>query len=209
MTEKIAKYGWEVFDVESIDDFSLLEISKRYGTSFPDSNGNLIQTLKAKEKGTGIRNSFSYNFGFSSIPFHTDAAFNELPARYILFTSILPSETTTNIIDLKFLSESLNDDELTILKKAIFLIKTPQEQKFSNLFFNNYNGLRFDPNIMFPYNSYAKKSLEIIDSQINNLEPVRINWNKKSILIIDNWRCLHSRGKIEDKNRTLKRIYIK
>lgn len=209
MTEQLLKNGWEVIEGESTDDNYLLEISKKYGVPFPDSNGNLIQILKAKERGTGIKNSFSFNYGYSSLPFHTDTAFIEFPSKYFLLTSIFPSETCTNIIDFKQIIESLEKTEISILKSAIFLTKTPEKQSFSNLFFNQDKGLRFDPNIMFPYNSYAKKALKLIESKILEIEPIKIKWNKKNILIIDNWRCLHSRDNVNEINRTLKRIYIK
>jgi len=212
MSEAIERDGWDLFEVEEeINDDFLLETAENYGVPFADSNNRLIQILKVKEKGSGIKNSFSFKFGFGTLQFHTDTAFFDLPSRFFLITSVFTSNSCTNIIDFNQILKKINEEELNLLKRAIFLMKIPEKQTFVKLFFNEKGktGVRFDPNIMSPYNSSAKIALEIVNSKIATLEPIKIDWNSKKILIIDNWRCLHSRDNVEDKNRTLKRIYIK
>ncbi|WP_397299203.1 TauD/TfdA family dioxygenase [Nonlabens ulvanivorans] len=211
MTNAILNNGWEIIQGQSIENENLIKIAKTYGVPFPDSNQQLIQKLNSKNKKTGIKNSFSYNYGLSAFPYHTDTAFDNTPANYFLLTSLYNSKTTTNIIDSHSIINNLNNEEIKILKKSIFLLSTPQEKKFTNLIFvkNKKTGIRFDPNIMTPYNSYSKDALAILNEQITKTKTIEIKWNKEQILIVDNWRCIHSRSNVIDEKRTLKRIYIK
>lgn len=209
--EQIVNDGWTLFTSEKKDDKKLLEIASKYGLPFSDSNGKLVQTLESKPEKSGIRKSFSYNYGLSNFPYHTDTSFNDIPARYFLLSSVFKSNTTTNIVDFYSIFKRLKDEEIKIMENAIFLLKTPQEAKFTKMLFkqNNLLGIRFDPNIMTPYNLNAKESVIILERYLKEIKPIEIDWTKQNILLVDNWRCLHSRSKVIDKKRTLKRIYIK
>lgn len=211
MTEAILNKGWELIKGQSIDNINLLKTANRYGIVFPDSNQNLIQELNPKNKKNGIKNSFSYNFGLSDFPYHTDTAFDNTPAKYFLLASVFKSRTTTNIIDFDSIIRNLNEREFKTLKNSIFLLNTPQEKKFTNLIFikNKKTGIRYDPNIMLPYNSDSKDAVVILNEHITKTKPIEIIWNQEQILIVDNWRCIHSRSNVVDDKRTLKRIYIK
>lgn len=176
-----------------------------------DNNGNSIQRLLPKLKSEGIKGSFSYNFGHSPFPYHTDTAFWPLPTRYVLMTSENESICHTYLFDMNQIFNNLSNQDLLILKKSVFILNINSIQKFSNLIIqeNGFTGIRFDPNIMFPFNSYAKKSVEIIERSLKNYKSIEIKWNGKNILILDNWRLLHSRGNSsKDRERILKRIYI-
>ncbi len=211
MEKELINKGWTILQNQQLDDEGLLKIASKFGTPFPDSNNFLVQELKAKNKHTGIIESFSYNYGLDAFPYHTDTAFIEIPARYLLLTSLFESKTTTNLIDLKDCFDKLSSDELKIFEKSIFLLSTPIEKKFTSLMFNHDGliGIRYDPNIMTPYNSSSKIAIEILNAMIKKSESNKINWNQNQILILDNWRCVHSRSRVEDKVRILKRIYIR
>ncbi len=202
--------GWCVINAK-LNDSELINFSEKFGRIIPDNNGKIIQYLKPKPNQNGIRDSFSYNFGYLSFPFHTDTSFWSIPARYIIMTSENQSNCTTNLFDFNQILQGCTYNELLDLKKSVFVQKTFSEQKFTNLIFqeNEILGIRFDPNIMFPYNEYSKKTLDLINSSIQKLKTFQIEWTGNNIVIIDNWRFLHSRGdSTKDKNRILKRIYL-
>lgn len=201
--------GWDYIDVNSSNE-ALLKLAKQYGEITINEENQSIELLKAKNIGEGIRESFSYKFGLDEFPFHTDASFKVVPYRFIILSSIKDSSTVTKVIDLKSMLDLISSKELNYFKKSIFLLKTPFEQKIVKLVFSEKEklGLRFDPNIMQPYNESAIKSLKTINEFIKNSSPVKIHLEKNKALIMDNWRCLHSRSKVIENDRTLKRINI-
>lgn len=206
--QRLDKNGWVVFDNPNEDEV-LLKISKKFGQIIMHPNGKLIDYLTPKEKTEAIKNTFSHKYGFEKFPFHTDTAFWNIPARYVLMSSKDIGLTETLVLTLESVSQ-LNTEEISILDKSIFLVKTNQSNFYCSLI-SRQNGnqiLRYDPNSMKAINSYAKKAIMIIENIVENSQIHRINWNKPKILIIDNWKTLHTRSSIIDKERILKRIYI-
>lgn len=201
--------GWVIFNSPNEDEI-LLEISNELGCIMMHPNGKLIDYLTPKDKFEAIKNTFSYKHGFEKFPFHTDTAFWNTPARYVLMSSKNISLTETLIIDLEYIN-NLNTEEISILEKSIFLVKTNQSNFYCSILSKQNESLilRFDSNIMKAVNSYAKKAIFIIENIINNSKIHRINWDNPKVLIIDNWRTLHARSSVYNKeNRILKRIYI-
>lgn len=172
----------------------------------------VIHLLRPKEKNTGIKDSFSYKHGLAPFPYHTDTAFWPLPTRYFVLASVKESKCITFLIDFTDLINSASQTEVNILYKSIFVIKTPFEVRFTSLLskINNNFILKYDPNIMFPYNNYSKKAIIILNDFVDNYNPTEIQWTGNNVAVIDNWRMLHARGQCNDEQeRILKRIYIK
>lgn len=202
--------GWTIFDGKNTDD-EILIFSRVFGTIIPDDNGNAIQHLKPKQANSGIKNSFSFNFGYSAFPFHTDTAYWPSPSRYILLSSEKKSNCNTFLFDFNKILEKLSSQDLLTFKRSVFLQNIYSMNKLCSLIINDNGqfGIRFDPNIMSPYNKSAKISCEIIKKALNEYTPIQIEWTGKNILIVDNWRFLHSRGdSTNEPDRILKRIYL-
>lgn len=202
--------GWTLFTHDTKDD-ALIFLANKIGSIYPDNNGNIVQYLKPKDKGQGIKSSFSFNHGFGEFPYHTDTAFWEIPARLILMTSEMKSECDTILIDIKRLLDNLTSDQLTIFYNSVFTLKTPNEIKFVSVLLREKGNsiFRYDPNIMTPFNHSAKITSEIINSFIIKTEPITIKWTGENVAVLDNWRFLHKRSSCKNElNRTLKRIYI-
>ncbi|GAQ15726.1 hypothetical protein MODO_3431 [Myroides odoratimimus] len=201
--------GWVLFDYPNNDEV-LLQISSKIGKIINHPNGKLIDYLTPKNKAEAKKDTFSNKYGFDRFPFHTDTAFWTTPVRYVLMSCQNNSLTETLIITLESLN-NLNSEEISILENSIFLIKTNRVNFYCSIL-SKQNGnliLRFDPNTMKAINSYAKKAITIIEKIVTNSEIHRIKWSDSGILIIDNWRTLHSRSSVySNENRILKRIYI-
>lgn len=202
--------GWKLFDLDNQDD-ALLSLAKGFGRILPDDNGNFIQYLKPKAEGQGLRGSFSYNLGFNEFPYHTDTAFWERPAQLILMSSEKSSCCHTILIDTKPLLKTLTTNEKSTFFNAVFTLKTNQGIKFVSVL-DDKDGkyqFRYDPNIMMPFNSSAKKISGVMTEFINGAKPIEIKWTGNNVLILDNWRFLHKRSECKTElNRLLKRIYI-
>lgn len=203
--------GWCMVDFK-LNENELIDFSRQLGVVLPDDNGNSIQYLKPKSNLTGVRDSLSFNFGYSNFPFHTDTAFWPLPARYLVLTSENISDCSTFLFDFNLIFNECNAKELLDIKKSVFLLKTFAVQKFTTLVIQEKEtiGIRYDPNIMFPVNNSSKRTIELINCSLEKLKSIEVEWTGDNIIIVDNWRFMHSRGDTSnDKERLLKRIYLK
>ncbi|MCD0456791.1 TauD/TfdA family dioxygenase [Chryseobacterium sp. LC2016-27] len=203
--------GWIEFCSVNIDEH-LINISKKIGEVISHPNGKLIDYLTPKEKIEAKKNTFSYNFEHQQFPLHTDTAFWNLPARFVLMSCEDTSETATTFVTYDEICKILTESELVNLKKSIFLIKTANKNFYTSLInkYENNTFLRFDRNCMKPVNKSAKIAFSILEEKLNEFNINKVLWDKPKIFIFDNWRVLHGRESIKnDKTRTLKRIYIK
>lgn len=211
MTGTLDRDGWELLNLDKIDGDVLIEIAGQYGTPFPDSYGKLVQLIVPKVQGNGVNGSLSYKYGLSDFPFHTDTSFYTIPARYLLMSCSNSSSSCSNIVDFKPFLDKLSADDLSSIKNATYIMRTPESSKFCKVQFDHENliGLRYDPNIMSPYNNSAMRCEILIKHYLTTTAPIKIEWTGNNVLIIDNWRCLHSRDAVIDTNRLLYRIYIR
>lgn len=203
--------GWIEFYSLNNDEY-LIDISKKIGEIINHPNGKLIDYLTPKVKTEAKKNTFSYNFEHQKFPLHTDTAFWNLPARFVLMSCEDTSETATTFVTYDEICKILTESELVNLKKSIFLVKTTNKNFYTSLIntYENNTFLRFDRNCMKPINKNAKIALNIIDEKLNELTIHKVLWDKSKIFIFDNWRILHGRESFKnEKTRTLKRIYIK
>lgn len=188
---------------------NLILFAENFGKILADNNGKLIQTLKVTKKGTGILGSFSYIVGEGAFPWHTDTAFWDVPARYIILYSINPSKCPTNYI--KF--EDIFTNKKIFYKladKALFTLNLPSLIRVIPFKFNyNIIGYRYDQHIMKPYNQEAKKLDYMIREGIAYHGYTPIEWDGKIVAIIDNWYGVHNRSTCFDEpERKLLRVYI-
>lgn len=203
--------GWIELDYITNDE-TLFELSKSIGQILKHPNGNAIDYLKPKFKKDAVKNTFSYNFEYENFPFHTDTAFWNIPARYVLLSCEGSSKTATTFVTYREIYKTLTHKEFDEMKKSIFLVKTANKNFYSS-FINTYENkilIRLDTNCMKPMNNSAKRALELINKKLNNSQINKIEWNKPKVFIFDNWRILHGRESINlGESRILKRIYIK
>ncbi|MYY47045.1 hypothetical protein EH153_03520 [Elizabethkingia anophelis] len=203
--------GWIEFS-SSTDDDILVDLSKKIGEIIVHPNGNYIDYLKPKNKEEATKNTFSYNFELDKFPFHTDTAFWELPARFVLLSCENKSDTGTTFVTFNDIYKDLTSLEISELRKSIFLIKTTTKNFYTSFLNKHLNQefIRFDSNCMKPVNKSAKTTLEIIDEKLNKLAINKITWDKPKVFVFDNWKILHGRESVKNnENRILKRIYIK
>ncbi|WP_316840068.1 TauD/TfdA family dioxygenase [Pedobacter gandavensis] len=211
MLEELKFNGWCEISSDSSTDKQLLDLASQIGRIYAHPNGNLIDQIIPKTKSQSTKNTFSYNYQLEAFPFHTDTAFWNLPARFVLLSNATSSNVATTIIHINQLLASLTDKEKNVMSNAIFLLKTPTANFYTKLLnkVNNKPFFRFDPNCMKAMNKDAMAATEIIKFKLEAISVNRITWERQKILIFDNWNTLHAREIIGcDRKRMLKRIYI-
>lgn len=202
--------GWIELESGSTDE-ELNNLAGYIGQIINHSNGENISKLNPKSSVDSIKGTLSSVYGYGNFPLHTDTAFWAIPARFILLHSIDKSSCNTHVLPATEIWNSLTREDKKNAERAIYLIKTTQQQFFSSLLFkiNNIKGLKYDPMCMIPFNESAKQIQPKLQKVLFGLPHFEIEWTGNNTLIIDNWRILHGRGSAEnDIYRELKRIYI-
>ena len=146
-------------------------------------------------------------FNTNEFPYHTDGVQYELPPRYIILIRTLEADnyTATTIIDGIKIAENNKD----LFFRTSFVIKGNGFRELSNIVETRDDEylLRYNPVIM---SSYLLDKKQEIDSIFKKTKSIKIDWELKNFLIIDNWRMLHSRDAVKesDGKRGLKRVEL-
>ena len=188
----------------------LIRVAKSIGKIKPHPNGEYVAELKSSDGRSSLAGTFSNVYGLSAFPFHTDTAFWELPARYVVMGMIERSGSKTNYISLSDIEKNISGDFLAKARKSIYLSETFEGSKYTSLVFggNEAWGFRFDPNIMTPANVHAKNFHEELETAIERVEPRKIDWGGSRAVVIDNWKFLHGRESVKNESREMLRIYL-
>ena len=188
----------------------LVEIASIFGEVVPGARGEMIQLLPARDKGNGPIGSFSYKMGYGAFPWHTDTAYWDVPARYLLLTSSSASSCATLYQSFDAIREAIPDFDY-LISRAVFLLDIPGRKRYlSPCFKNNFGtfGIRLDFHIYDPMNDEAARVLDEVGAFLSR-NYKRFLWTGNNALVIDNWRYIHAREDAsEDKTRVLKRLYI-
>lgn len=188
----------------------LISLAKSIGKIRPHPNGEYVATLKSSDGRSSLAGTFSNIYGLAAFPFHTDTAFWELPARYIVMGVQKRSRCKTNYISLSDIEKNISGDFLAKARKSIYLSETFEGSKYTSLVFggNEAWGFRFDPNTMTPANAHAKKFHEELEAAIDRVEPREIDWSGHKAVVFDNWKFLHGRESVKNESREMLRIYL-
>lgn len=207
--ELLIKDGIAEIPCEGCKDSDLLEIASGFGIVVPGARKEFVQYLLARDKGNGPVGSFSYTVGYGSFPWHTDTAYWDTPARYLLLASEEESPCATQYQDFGKLRDLVPDFDY-LMSRAVFLLDVPGQKRYLSPIFKcgNKTGYRLDFHVYRPANREAET---LMVTSFRELESSfhRHVWTGHSAVIIDNWRMIHAREDANnDKNRVLKRIYI-
>ena len=182
---------------------------------FPHSNLPTVQILKPKNKIESLSSRYSGTYGLAEFPFHTDLAHWLRPPRYLLLRCYKGSKAvTTRLLIQSTIGSMLG---MNTLKRA--LVRPRRSGSNGSLcllpllfFENNTYGIRWDSLFLVPMNKLADQVADIISTITNDATKFASLTlvNCGDTLIIDNWRCLHSRSKVSmiDLNRRIERVYL-
>lgn len=190
-------------------DQALLEIAAALGKVVPGARNEMVQNLPARKKGEGPIGSFSYSVGFGEFPWHTDTAYWDIPARYLLLYSQYASPCATLYQDFRLIREAIPDFDY-LMDRSVFLLNVPGKKRYLSPCFGNSNekGYRLDFHIYRPVNDEARQ-LQFFVKGFLATNYCRQIWTGENIAIMDNWMFIHAREDAHsDQTRMLKRIYI-
>ncbi len=208
LNNQLKTNGYVVFDIDK-SRVGLSTIASIFGTVIHGDHGDIIQTLRAQEKGNGSYGSFTYKVGYDCFPWHTDTAYWSVPARYLLLTSDMPSPCATTVRSFASIATSIEEFDY-LVRRAVYLLDIPGKRRYLSPIIQEGGkiGYRLDLHIYRPMNHEAKQLSYLVQEQLLK-EYYRVVWTGSNVAVIDNWQMIHSReAAYNDKNRVLKRIYI-
>ena len=189
-----------------LDDINSLELAlsatEGLGPLLP-LNGQRVQRLVPKEREAATSNSFSRRHGRSAFPLHTDTAFWDEPARFIVLFSCGISHSATRVLPANDTNELMASARCD---NPVFLRRTIRGAVYSRPWGDaaELNAL-YDPCCMSAANVAAQEFEE--EALKAGERSHRLCWRGNTALVIDNWRVMHGRESCADDNRLLYRFY--
>ncbi|SBS28463.1 L-asparagine oxygenase [Marinomonas spartinae] len=177
-----------------------------------EKNGALVHEIVPI---MGMEKSISSN-GIDSFDFHTDGAYLERhmrPHALSLLCLSNESNTPTNIVNLEQCLDKLNEKDIDLLSKRLFIHHAPETFSVKNGVCHSSVVDRVDGKYEVKgamhntkaINEEANESLLKLSSLTSKYK-IESNWNAGDLVVFSNLRVLHGRGKISGK-RWLQRCY--
>jgi alpha-ketoglutarate-dependent taurine dioxygenase len=196
------------------DGFDYLGFAEKFGSLIPHKyNGEYIFSIKV-DPNLGERYPA---FTTGDVEPHTEGyEYEHIPLHYQCLWCVSPARCGgghTLLADGYSFVNSLTDKEREYITKNKFDFMTPNNNIVKHPLYDvesceqpivrfNFSNIKRDTD---PYlNDIAKRFLQFFED-----EKISINWSKNALLIWDNFRMLHSRTQYQDRDRHLKRVYLK
>ena len=191
-----------------------LEVASQLGTVDKVEGLAALQTLTPQSADDSPPNTYSGNFGLAEFPLHTDLAHWGRPPRYVLLRCIRGTEhVATRILDGRQLIEAIGRDQLcaTLVqprrpmrngKQLLRILGKPVE--------SSCELLRWDSIYLHPATRRSSKIFGDLREFLSHARPKEVNLQKGDTLLLDNWRCLHGRSAVTEKERArlIERVYL-
>lgn len=213
MSSEAEKYGFVT--VEGIgDDASLLELASSLGHPAAGADGQLIKELRVMQHAAAPRRTLSAAFGTASFPLHTDTAFWNRPARFLVMRATGDLRRPTLVCPFEKLLSSMNARLIGAACKAIWVLASSTGPIYCGLTSRSSGGhfrCRYDRGCMAPANSEAREIDEYMNFAVPDSEVQQLSWSSGTAVVIANWQALHARGPEppQEADRILKRIYVR
>jgi len=208
--------GWVSFAVpasaESDWREQLLALATGLGIPAPTrSGGSLCDTLMPIEAHTAKPRSLSKIHSAGEFPLHADTAHWLTPCRYVMLACASPGGGSRPTVLLDTRRLPLSKHQTSLLHSIPLRVTNGRNSFFSTILSRTRPFVRFDPGCMTATTPDGSAALEVL-SRHNWPDFIEtINWEAGTVLVMDNWRLLHGRGRADcsDSDRKLFRISIR
>jgi len=212
--QTLAKEGWCLFRDGDLSQ-NILYAASLFGRPVCQQSSPLVSILVPRESNTGRRNTASAFYGLGEFPIHTDMAHWPVPPRYVLMRA---RNTGQNIPTLLIDSAEiqLGNPSLLDWRRAVWKVSKVRHPFLCSMYFERHgcSGIRWDVCTMSPYGPLAAEIVKRASDEFQHLldeQAVEISWESTDdLLVIDNWRMLHSRPAIPKTaiERALERVLV-
>lgn len=204
--------GW--CQTEAPTDAAMLSLASLLGEPVASHGRPIVQALPARQRESSPKNSMSSLFGLDEFPLHTDGAHWHLPPRFVILRSANGrSSTPTIVVDSQcFLTPELRHE----WGRATWKVTATARPFACSMMFQvgRVPAIRWDPCCLSPYGREAQHLASAIKDKLEDArrkDGVSVGWtNSRDVLVIDNWRLLHSRPALASgsERRELRRVLV-
>jgi hypothetical protein len=192
MLSSAAASGWSAGDgtigevMVAARRMKLQPVENRRGEPF-------VSRLRPTTRSEAKPHSLSAQVGLGMQPLHTDGAYQEAPADFLVFVSEQPSTTPTWLRHIDGQEVPWNE-----LRGGMFLVGVGTSAFFAPALvgLGSTRRLRFDPGCMRACDARARDAAKFLSDATS---ATRFDWVMPGqVLVVDNSRTLHGRGKVDD-----------
>lgn len=204
----LVNLGW----IEMIEDTPRELIVDRLSEYLNQDFDTKVSILQPQLKSGTYAKSLSETYGYQVFPYHTDGTNYIIPPRYLILRYLGNYHSAANTLLLD--SDKFEDDpDFRILSEEEVYYVTWGNPNFYTTIKNvtilpGRSIFRFNQLIMKKQN---KKSMLSFEDFIKSYSPDSISWVPNKVVILDNWRILHSRERVpenEINTRQIERTYL-
>lgn len=213
MLKTIQEYGWIAYSYDGHDlERHLLHVAASLGTpTIGREKKAVTERIRPMNEQKARTSSLSRRFGFNALPLHTDTAHWIEPSRFVVLgcSNAGLRESRTLLADSRSLKFS--DAEWNETAKATYRVLNGRHSFFAPIFGPEKQFCRFDEGCMDPVDNLSTEVMRKISYLFKNGPLEEISWQRGKVLIIDNWRMLHGRTAVSQKEdqRELIRVMSK
>lgn len=216
MLDRLEEKGWWKGKRRGYNlDDDLLKIASHLGQPVGSRRRkSVVEVLKPKSAALAYTNSLSAKYQLSSFPYHIDTAHWPTPCKYIVMGCKSPGSCDRKTVLVDWESLQLDGSDINLLKNAVFLVKDGARSFYSSIISDNRSFIRYDIGCMHVTGPDSRVALKILQSAFDTAVKTDIGWEEDDILVIDNWRILHGRGRASNpfsmsESRELHRVLVK
>jgi len=209
----LSKWGVALYQSQRLDADSILHemfcIGDLLGKRVLGRQSLEIEVLRPLTIKDAHPRSLSAQYGLAELPFHVELSHRPRPCRYLIMGCLEPGRPSavTKLLDWRALE--LTSNELNLLETAPVFVRSGRQSFYSTILSRGHEFLRYDPGCIEAVDSRGESALALMKRHIASWSSAAHEWQRGSILIIDNWRLLHSRGAVSARSeRRLARVLI-
>jgi len=211
--KELNEKGWFQTRISNADDLFdvLIEYANELGNPIKGrKSSGIVQKLVPVSKESAYPNSLSYKYETEAFPLHVDTAHWIKPCRYLILGCMDEGASMRPTTLLDFNSLEITKEEKDELYNAPFIIRNGRSSFYGNILAKNREFIRYDSGCMISANNSSSQIADLFSSERVRKLLTEVFWEKGMVLVIDNWRILHGRGKPmkNGRDRELYRVLV-
>ena len=209
----LAERGWTALSAAHLEAGGIIgelgRLGDLLGVRTAGRGGALEEVIQPQRQSEAHSRSLSARFGLDSLPFHAELSHRPRPCRYLLPGCVDTGSPSAVTLLLDWRTLGFSPEEFELLEGAPILVRSGRSSFYTTMLPTDRSFFRYDPGCLEAVDARGRAALRLVEDRLAGGAPHGHEWRPGDILIIDNWRVLHGRGRSDHgSGRRLARILI-